>query len=54
VVPGWIGLPRAVDEYAALPARERAALPPLIPPAEVVRAVTGLLAHGRAGEVVEL
>jgi NAD(P)-dependent dehydrogenase (short-subunit alcohol dehydrogenase family) len=29
VVPGWIGLPRAVEEVSALPPAER---PPLIPP----------------------
>ena len=54
LVAGWIGLPRAHDEVAALPPDERAALPPLVPPARVVRAVTDLLAHGRAGEVVEV
>ncbi|MEP9381689.1 SDR family oxidoreductase [Nocardioides sp. KR10-350] len=54
VVPGWIGLPRAHEQWAALDAQERAGLPPLIPPAEVVRAVVDLLAHGPGGRVVEL
>ncbi len=54
VVPGWIGLPRAHDQWASLSEEERAGLPPLIPPAEVTRVVLGLVEHGRAGEVVEL
>ena len=54
VVPGWIGLPRAEREWAALSESEREALPPLIPPTEVTRTVLELLAHGRAGTVVEL
>ncbi len=54
VVPGWIGLPRAEREWAALSEIERAALPPLIPPADVTRTVLDLLAHGEAGTVVEL
>ncbi len=40
VVPNWIGLPRAVDEFAAMPAAERDATPPLIPPEDVAAAVT--------------
>lgn len=54
VVPGWIGLPRAHEEWAAMPEEERASLPPLIPPGEVARAVVGLVASGCAGQVVEL
>ena len=54
VVPGWIGLPRAHEEWAALTDEERAGLRPLVPPAEVARAVVDLVAHGRAGQVVEL
>jgi NAD(P)-dependent dehydrogenase (short-subunit alcohol dehydrogenase family) len=54
VVPGWIGLDRAVEEWQALSDADRAALPPLIPPAEVVRVVLDLLASGAAGQVVEL
>ncbi|MCB8955146.1 MAG: SDR family oxidoreductase [Nocardioides sp.] len=51
VVPGWIGLPRAHEERAALPPADR---PPLVPPEAVTRAVVQLVAYGRAGEVVEL
>lgn len=54
VVPGWIGLERAHDEWASLSEARRAALPPLVPPSEVVGAVLALLARGRPGEVVEL
>lgn len=54
VVPGWIGLERAREEWQALPEAERAALPPLIPPSDVVRVVLDLVASGRPGEVVEL
>ena len=54
VVPGWIGLPRAHDEWAGLSDDERARLRPLVPPAEVARAVVDLVAVGRAGQVVEL
>ena len=54
VVPGWIGLPRAHEEWAALTEEERSTLPPLIPPSDVVRAVVDLVAHGGAGTVVEL
>lgn len=54
VVPDWIGLDRAHAELAALPEHERAALPPLIPPATVTRVVLDLVSHGTAGQVVEL
>lgn len=55
VVPGWIGLPRAHAERAALSPTDRAASPELVPPelvaAEVVRLVHDDVA---AGTVVEL
>jgi NAD(P)-dependent dehydrogenase (short-subunit alcohol dehydrogenase family) len=54
VVPGWIGLPRAHEEWAALSEEERDGLPPLIPPEDVVQAVIDLLEGGRPGAVVEL
>jgi 3-oxoacyl-[acyl-carrier protein] reductase len=54
VVPHWIGLDRARREWAALPETERAALPPLVPPATVTRTVLDLAARGAAGTVVEL
>jgi NAD(P)-dependent dehydrogenase (short-subunit alcohol dehydrogenase family) len=55
VVPGWIGLPRADDELAALPPAKRAATPPLIPPEDVVAVVLDLLADDTAsGSVVAL
>ncbi|MGY2701703.1 MULTISPECIES: SDR family NAD(P)-dependent oxidoreductase [unclassified Nocardioides] len=54
VVPGWIGLPRAQVEWAALGEDERARLGPLVPVGAVVRTVVDLVAHGRAGQVVEL
>jgi len=54
VVPGWIGLDRAHAELAALPAAERAATPPLIPPADVVALALDLMRAGRSGTVVEL
>jgi NAD(P)-dependent dehydrogenase (short-subunit alcohol dehydrogenase family) len=54
VVPGWIGLPRAHAELAAMSEAERAATPPLIPPADIVATVLRLIRSGRAGEVVEM
>ncbi len=54
LVPGWIGLERAERQWAGLTEHERTGLAPLIPPAEVARAVLGLLAHGSAGSVLEL
>ncbi len=55
VVPGWVGLPRAHEQLAALPDRDRAALPPLIPPEDVLAATMALVADDRAwGTVVEL
>jgi 3-oxoacyl-[acyl-carrier protein] reductase len=54
VVPGWIGLDRAHAELAAMPPAERAAVPPLIPPEDVVAVAVDLIRDGRAGAVVEL
>ncbi len=54
VVPGWIGLDRAVAEWQALAPAEQEALPTLIPPEHVVRVVLDLVASGSAGQVVEL
>jgi NAD(P)-dependent dehydrogenase (short-subunit alcohol dehydrogenase family) len=54
VVPGWIGLDRAIAERASMPEALRAAAAPLVPPARVARAIADLLEHGRPGEVVEL
>lgn len=53
VVPGWIGLPRAHAELAALPPEERERRPDLVPPAQVTHVVVDLLRNGRAGQVVE-
>jgi 3-oxoacyl-[acyl-carrier protein] reductase len=50
VVPGWIGLPRALAEVAARPPAERS---PLIPPAHVAAEVLRLAGDpGSAGAVV--
>jgi|tagenome__1003787_1003787.scaffolds.fasta_scaffold20792583_2 NAD(P)-dependent dehydrogenase (short-subunit alcohol dehydrogenase family) len=54
VVPGWIGLDRAHAELAVKSAQERAATPPLIPPADVVAVVLDLARNGPSGTVVEL
>jgi NAD(P)-dependent dehydrogenase (short-subunit alcohol dehydrogenase family) len=54
LVPGWIGLERAHAELAAKPEAERAATPPLIPPADLVAVVLDLIRNGRSGSVVEL
>ena len=54
LVPGRIGLDRAHAELAAKPAAERAATPPLIPPADLVAVVLDLIRNGRSGAVVEL
>src|SRR4051812_32369584 len=50
VVPGWIGLPRALDEVAAMPEADR---PALIPPQAIADAVLALIEDERsAGRVV--
>jgi NAD(P)-dependent dehydrogenase (short-subunit alcohol dehydrogenase family) len=54
VVPGWIGLPRAHEQWAALSEEERAAQGPLVPPDDVVRTVLELLERGLPGEVREV
>jgi 3-oxoacyl-[acyl-carrier protein] reductase len=55
VVPHWIGLPRAHDEWAALTPAERDASIGLVPPQDVVDMVLGLLDDpSSAGKVVEL
>ena len=46
VAPGWIGLPRAVEEVAAMPAGAR---PPLIPPALIAAEVLRLVTDARSG-----
>jgi NAD(P)-dependent dehydrogenase (short-subunit alcohol dehydrogenase family) len=46
VVPGWIGLPRAVDEVAAMPASAR---PILIPPEHIADEVVRLVTDPRSG-----
>ena len=43
VVPDWIGLDRAHEQLAAMPAEEHSATPPLIPPGDVVDAVLDLV-----------
>jgi 3-oxoacyl-[acyl-carrier protein] reductase len=53
VVPGWIGLPRAHAELAAMPEPERSVAPPLVPPEALVAVALGLIRDGRAGAVVE-
>lgn len=54
VVPGWIGLDRAQEQWAALsPGRQRE-VGPLIPPEDVASSVATLLDHGRPGEVIEM
>ena len=54
VVPGWVGLPRAQRQWDDLDPAVRADLPPLIPPSRVAGTVVDLLAHGDAGQVVEI
>ena len=54
VVPGWIGLPRALEQWAALSEAEREAQGPLVAPEEVCKAVLDLLGTGSGGDVVEL
>jgi NAD(P)-dependent dehydrogenase (short-subunit alcohol dehydrogenase family) len=55
VVPHWIGLPRAYNEWAALSREDRAASGGLVPAAEVVDAVLSLADDAAsAGRVVEL
>jgi len=54
VVPGWIGLPRAQEQWAGLTPGEQERQGPLVATETVTRAVVELLEKGRAGEVREL
>jgi NAD(P)-dependent dehydrogenase (short-subunit alcohol dehydrogenase family) len=54
VAPDWIGLDRAQAQRERMRADEQAALPPLIPPAEVVAVVLDLIRTGVGGTVVEM
>ncbi|MDQ0363991.1 SDR family NAD(P)-dependent oxidoreductase [Catenuloplanes indicus] len=54
VAPDWIGLDRARVQWERMSAAERAASPPLIPPAEVVAVVLDLVRQGAGGTVVEM
>jgi NAD(P)-dependent dehydrogenase (short-subunit alcohol dehydrogenase family) len=54
VVPDWIGLPRAHDEWSRLSPAEQAATRPLIPPGDIVAVVLDLIAAGKPGTVVEM
>jgi NAD(P)-dependent dehydrogenase (short-subunit alcohol dehydrogenase family) len=55
VVPDWIGLDRARQQLAAMSADARAAVPPLIPPEDVVDVVLDLVRDDtRSGSVVEM
>lgn len=55
VVPGWVGLERAHDELAAMPASERATMPVLVPPDLIVEQVLRLLSDDSlAGRVVTM
>ncbi len=54
VVPGWIGLDRAIEQWAALSPDQQRDVGPLIPPGDVAEAVVALLEGGRPGEVTEL
>ena len=54
VIPGWIGLDRAHQEWAALSPERQREVGPLIPPDAIARSVARLLDHGRPGEVVEM
>jgi NAD(P)-dependent dehydrogenase (short-subunit alcohol dehydrogenase family) len=46
VVPGWIGLPRALDEVAAMPTGAR---PALIPPGNIATEVLSLVTDAESG-----
>lgn len=55
LVPGWIGLPRAHAELAAMPSAQRARTPPFVPPESVAAAVLRLAgADDLAGRVLVL
>ncbi|WP_134740202.1 SDR family oxidoreductase [Nocardioides sp. 503] len=54
VVPGWVGLDRAVAQWEALHESEREGLLPLVAPELVATTVVGLLREGVGGTIVEL
>ncbi len=54
VVPGWIGLDRAIREWGALSVDRQREAGPLIPPDDIAEVVMALLERGRSGEVVEM
>ncbi|HMM93596.1 SDR family oxidoreductase [Phycicoccus sp.] len=55
VVPGWVGLPRALEEWDALTVTERSGRPALVPPEHVAATVLDLAADDApGGTVVEL
>jgi NAD(P)-dependent dehydrogenase (short-subunit alcohol dehydrogenase family) len=55
IVPGWIGLPRAHAELAAMGARDRAAAPAMVPPRAVAATVVELVRDDQmTGRVVVL
>lgn len=54
VVPGWIGLDRATEQWAELSAQEQEEAGPLLAPGDVASVAVDLLLGGRPGEVVEL
>lgn len=55
IVPGWVGLARAVDELAALPEEERAQAPALVPPEAIADQVLRLVTDDSlAGRVVTM
>jgi len=54
IVPGWIGLARAHAELAAMPAQQRSAIPPPVPPEEIVAVALDFLRNGRSGTVIEM
>nr|WP_238356640.1 SDR family oxidoreductase [Kribbella italica] len=54
VVPGWIGLDRALVEWAELTPEQQRQTDPPIPPEDVARVVADLLESGQAGEVVRI
>jgi short-subunit dehydrogenase len=54
VVPGWIGLDRARQQWAALPADQQRDAGALIPPADIAGAVAALLEHGQPGQIIDM
>lgn len=54
IVPGWIGLDRAVDQWRALSFDRQREVGPLVPPEDIAEVVFTLLQRGRPGEIVEM